>query len=220
MFRDMKRGVKTEDSFQKTMEKIIDFVVKHKETSIWIGVAVLAGIIFIVYMTSRTEEVKPEAELIYTQAIGMTGMGRFQDAEGLFTQLTDRFPNTRPGKIAFYYLGVLNYHQRKYPEALDYFKKFLGKMKNDYLLTPSALYGAGCASEGLQEYEEAVKYYEKVAKDKKSPFYFMGVLAWARVTGILGEPEKARQILENLVAQNPPLNVLNDAKFYIGYFNR
>ena len=220
MFRDMKRGVKTEDEFQTIMQKIIKYVVRHKETSIWVGVGIVAAIVVFGWFTSRNETVKPEAELLQTQAISLITAGRHQEAENVFMDLTGRFGNTRPGKTANYYLGFIFYYRGQFAEALDYFKKFLSKMKDDYLLTPSALFAAGCAAEGMKDYAAALGYYSKIASDNKSPFYQQAQLACGRVNGILGNKEKAQEILKGLVAQNPPPDITNEAKFYIGYFNK
>ncbi|MEO0162523.1 MAG: tetratricopeptide repeat protein [candidate division WOR-3 bacterium] len=218
--KDMKRGVKSEDSFQRTMERVIKFIVRHRETATWLGIGLLAAIFIIGYLLYPQEKTNPEAELLYTQAINLVSMGRLQDAENYFLQLTEKFGNTRPGRVAYYYLGVINYNTARFSEALDYFDRFLSKEKRDPLLTPSAQFGAGCAAEGLKDYERAMKYYEKVAKNKKSHFYFLGMLAWGRINGILGNPERAREILKKLLEQNPPQDITNDARFYLGYFNR
>ncbi len=218
--RDMKRGSKTEDAFQKTMEKIIKFVVKHRETAIWVGIGIIVAIFAIAYFSSPKEKVNPEAEMIYTQAINLLNMGRMQEAEGYFLQLMEKHGGTRPGRLAHYYLGVLNYHTGRFSEALDYFDKFLAKEKKDPLLTPSAQIGAGCAAEGLKDYERALRYYGSAAKNKNSHFYFLGMLSWARVNGILGNSDKAKAILQELLKQNPPQDIVADARFYMGYFNK
>ncbi|MEO0227157.1 MAG: tetratricopeptide repeat protein [candidate division WOR-3 bacterium] len=216
----MKRGIKSEDSFQQFVERVIKYIVRHKETSIWLGIGIIGGIVFLVYFLTNTEADSPEADLLHTQAISMLSMGRVQEAENVFRELTEKYLGTRPGKIALYYLGIINYHTGRFAEALDYFNRFLGKVSNDHLLTPSAYFGAGCAAEGLKDYERAMKYYEKIARNKDSPFYFWGMLAWGRLTGLCGNPQKAIEILEELIKQNPPYDVISDAKYYIGYFNR
>ncbi len=216
----MKRGVKTEDSFQRTMENLIKFIVRHRDIAIWIGIGLIAAIFIIGYLIYPSERINPEAELMYTQAINFINMGKIQEAENLFLQLAEKHSNTRPGKVAYYYLGVITYNTGRFSEALDYFDKFLHKEKNDFLLTSSAQIAAGCSAEGLKDYERAVKYYEKVTHNKNSHFYYLGMLSWGRVNGILGNTQKAREILQKLLEQNPPQDITNEARFYLGYFNK
>jgi TolA-binding protein len=170
--RDMKRGVKTEDSFQRTMEKVMKFVVQHRETAIWIGVGVVVAIFAIAYLAFPKESVNPEAEMIYTQAISLINLGRLQEAENYFVQLTEKYASTRPGKLAFYYLGVISYHTARFNEALDFFDKFLSKERKDPLLTPSAQFGAGCAAEGLKDYERALSIMRRLHRTKNQPSIF------------------------------------------------
>ncbi len=217
--RTMKRGKKTEDEFISTAEKIMKFIVRHRETSLWIGVGVIVAVVLLFYFLPKGEQQNPEAELLYTQSVGFLSAGRLEEAENLLLQLTQNYQNTRPGKLAYYYLGVTSYHTGRFDEALNYFDKFLNLVKNDYLLTPSALYGAGCAAEGIKDYERALGYYEKIVKNKKSSFYMQAMLAYGRVNGLLGNTERAKEILENLLAEKPPHDIEADARFYLGYFN-
>jgi hypothetical protein len=46
------------------------------------------------------------------------------------------------------------------------------------------------------------------------------MLAWARVNGILGNTKESQEILKKLIELNPPQDILGDAKFYLGYFNK
>jgi tetratricopeptide (TPR) repeat protein len=218
--RQIKRGHYREDEFQSTMEKVMKYAVRHKEKSILVGAGALAAIVLIILFVGRGEQSNPQADLLHTQAIGLMSAGRIQEAEGVLTDLTQKFQNTRAGKIGLYYLGVIAFHTGRFSEALDYFDKFLGETKNDYLLTPSALMGAGSAAEGLGNYEKALTYYEKLTHDKKSPMYSSGLLAYGRVKGLLGDTAKAKEILNGLLEDEPPADIAADARFYLGYFNQ
>ncbi len=218
--RTRKRGVREEDEFLSTMEKVMKLIVRHRETAIFVGIAFVIGCGLLVYFLSRGETENPQAELLYTQAIGMISVGRTQDAEKVLTQLTENFQNTRPGKIGLYYLGVIKYHSGNFAAALDYFEKFLTLQKKDYLLRPSALLGAGCAAEGLKDYKRALGYYKKLIKDKDSKFYLLGLLAYGRVNGILGNTEEAKRAFKELLKKKPPRQIDADARFYLGYFNK
>lgn len=218
--RDIKRGVRTEDEFISTIKKIVKYVVRHREISIWVGIGVLAGVVLLFFFFSGSEQQKPEADLLHTQAMGLISMGRLTDAEKILLDLTQKYQNTRPGKIGLYYLGVVYYHSGQFDQALNYFDKFLNLQRKDFLLLPAALMGAGCAAEGLKDYEKALTYYEKLIKYKDSPFYTEGLLAYGRVNGAIGNIDKAQEVLKNLLTQNPATDIAADAKFYLGYFNR
>jgi tetratricopeptide (TPR) repeat protein len=218
--RQIKRGVRTEDEFISTTRKVMKFIVRHRETSIWIGLGFIVGVILLIYFFSRGEVYRPEAEFLQTQAISHLTAGNLPEAEKVLLQLIDRYPKTRPGKVSLYYLGVLYYHTGRFEEARHFFEEFLGKEKKDFLLTPSALLGAGAAAEGMKDYESALTYYERMIKDKDSKFYFLGALAYGRVRGLLGDWEGAREVFNELLTQNPPPDIAGDARFYLGYFNR
>ncbi len=218
--RQLKRGHREEDEFLSTMQKVVKFVVRHRETSIFVGAVAVVGIALAIFLLSRGEQQQPEADMLHMQALGLISMRQYQAAESTLYDLGQRFPRTRAGKIAYYYLGAVYYHTGRFQEALDNYKEFLKRERSDYVLVPAALLGAGGAAEGLKDYEQALTYYEKLTKDKDSPFYHVGMLSYGRVTGILGDTEKAKSILEELLEQEPAQDVASDAKFYIGFFSR
>jgi tetratricopeptide (TPR) repeat protein len=217
--RNIERGHVKEDEFQSLMQKAIKYIVKHRENAIWGVVMVIAAVVVVVYLSSRNEAVKPEAELMQTQAISLITMGRIADAQNMFTQLSEKYPSTRPGKISLYYLGVISFSGGKFAEALTFFNRYLGKDKDDFLLSGSAFYAAGCCAEGMKDYEKALVFYRKAAGNKKSPYYHQALLASGRLEGMLGNKDQAKEILRKLLELNPAQDVANDAKYYLGYFN-
>ena len=219
--RQMKRGHYEKDEFQVVMQNIVKFIVRHRQTSVLIAAVVVIAIGAVVYMTSTGRETaNPEADLMHLQAMSLVNMGRFNEAENVLLDLTSRFANTRSGKIGIYYLGVIYYHTGRFTEAIDHFEKFLSVQKNHRLLESSAQFGAGCSAEGINDYERAQKHYQKIISDEKSPFYMIGLLSYGRVTGLTGDKEKAIQILEDLMEQDPPPDIAADAHFYIGMFSQ
>lgn len=214
----MKRGHYEEDQFQSTLHKAMKFIIKHKDIAIVIAAVIIIGGGFLMYSSTRSEKQNPEADILHTQAMGLINMGRLEEAENILQDLTTRFKGTRSGKIGVYYLGVINYHTGKFEESLRYFKEFLRIAGNDYLLAPSAHYGAACAAEGIKNYAEAQVHYKKIINDDKSPFYFPAALSYARVTGLLGDRDTAKRLLQELLDKEPPADIATDAQFYIGYF--
>ena len=217
--RQIKRGHYEKDEFQTIMNRIIKYIVRHRETSMFVAVVILIAIVLLVVVFPGGERQNPEADMLYTQSMGLAALGRLQEAEQSFIELTANYSDTRAGKVGFYYLGAIYYNTGRFDQAITNFEKFLDVQKKDYMLVPSALYGAACSAEGLKDYEKALSYYEKVIADKESPFYSMGMLAYGRVTGLVGDKEKARDILNELLEQEVSRDIANDARFYIGYFN-
>src|SRR4030042_3838438 len=163
--QQMKRGHYAEDEFQSIMHKVMRLVVRHRDTSIIIGVGIVAAIVILILFVPNREVTKPEAELMLTQAISLIDVGRVDEAEGVLMETSRRFANTRAGKVSNYYLGAIKYHRGGFSAALAHFTKFLKSTKKDYLLIPAALLGAGNAAEGLKDYPQALKYYRRLTKD-------------------------------------------------------
>ncbi len=217
--KQMKRGHYQEDEFQNIMHRVMRLVVRHRDTSIMIGVGVVVAIALLIVFLPRREIINPEAELMLTQAISLIDVGRIDEAEGILVETAGRFANTHAGKVSKYYLGVIKHHRGSFSEAVEHFNSFLRSTKKDYLLIPSALLGAGNAAEGLKDYPNALKFYQRLIKNRKSPFYFQGLLAYGRTLGLTGEKTKAREILKELIDKEPPPEIISDARFYIGYFS-
>ena len=118
VMRQIKRGHREEDEFLTFMQKITKFILRYRDVSIIVGIIIVVGISVLVYTLSSGENHVPEADILNTNAMGLMSMGRLQDAENILLDLTTRFPNTRSGKVGYYYLGVLYYHTGRFDESL------------------------------------------------------------------------------------------------------
>ena len=127
--RQIKRGHYKEDEFQSTMEKAMKYIVRHRDKSIMIGIAVLAVAVLLITFFGRGEQSNPQADLLHTQALGFMTTGRIQDAEGVLRELTERHQNTRAGKVGLYYMGILTYHTGRFNESLEFFKDLLSSSR-------------------------------------------------------------------------------------------
>lgn len=184
-----------------------------------IGIGALAAIILIIFFVGRGERIDPNADLLQTQAISLLSIGRIEDAETVLQDLTQRYQNTRAGKVGLYYLAVVLYHTGRFNESIEFFDKFMGVVKNDYILSPSALLGAASAAEAMRDYNRALGYYTKLAEDERSPLYEYGVLGQGRMQGLLGETVKATETLSNLLAKSPSSDVESEARFFLSFFH-
>ena len=90
-----------------------------------------------------------------------------------FEWVAEEYSMTPSGNLANYYAGICNLHLGRYEEAIEYLKSYDA---DDVLLEPVALGAIGDANSELQNYEEALKYYEKafhIENEFTTPIYLM-----------------------------------------------
>jgi len=104
------------------------------------------------------------------------------------------------GKSVYYYAGVCNLQLGQYEEAVENLKKYNGK---DPILAARALGCIGDAYTALENYSEAVKYFDKAAA-KADNVFAAGYLLKAGVTyEELGDKESALKCYKAIKEKYP-----------------
>ncbi len=191
-----------EDRFQLFVERVITAYYKDRQ-KFWIGAGVAVAVIIgaILLLQNRSGGgVNPQAEVMFTQALGIYSTGDMTQAEAAMKEVAGRFGRDFVGAKARYYLGNIYYSQGKYGEAKQEFGRFLSRVKKDPLLSPAAQFGIGNCEEQLGNSQAAARAYEAVAKRwPKSPLAFDAWMAAARVYRNAGSYAQAQQIYERLL---------------------
>ena len=78
-----------------------------------------------------------------------------------YMEVADRYKGDTAGKLAALSAGEALYSQGKYEEAAEYLKRFSSK---DDVLEANALVLTGDCYVNLENYEEALKYYQKAVR--------------------------------------------------------
>lgn len=113
-----------------------------------------------------------------------------------FVDIADEYSSTKIGKLANYYAGMSYLNMNKYQEAITYLDKF---KSDDVMLGTFALGGIGDAFSELDQFENALDYYEKAASRKENSFTTPKYLFKAALTAIkLDKPDKAINYLEKI----------------------
>ncbi len=144
----------------------------------------------------------------YTQA--MQGDGLFP---GLL-ELVDKYPDTRAGHLARFYLAQLYVAQQRYEEAREQLESM---QLHDDLLQPRAWALMGDLHCEAQRYEEALICYDQAAEQDPNPFFTPTYLMKAAaVHEELGRYGAARACYARLIADFPTAAQAQEAHKHLG----
>jgi TolA-binding protein len=194
-----------EDKFQEFIEKVIAAYYKDRQ-KFWIGaaVAVLAVIAVILMLQNRGPRMNPQAEIAFTQAVGVFSTGNMEQAEPAFKELAARFGRDFVGLKAHFYLGNIYFNSNKPAEAKQEFTTFYNRVKNDPLLSPASLLGMANCEEQQGNNAAAAALYEQVRKKyPKSPLAFDAAMAAGRCLRNAGTYDKAEALYNELLKDKP-----------------
>jgi tetratricopeptide (TPR) repeat protein len=111
------------------------------------------------------------AELYFEQDSFLLALEGDGDALG-FIDIIDEYSITNTANLAHYYAGISYLRLGEYENAIEYLKQF---DSNDKIVSVLALGALGDAYTELNDYEEAVSFFEKAANKNKnnltSPIY-------------------------------------------------
>jgi TolA-binding protein len=203
-----------EDRFQVLVEKAIAAYYRDRQ-KFWIGagvvVAAIVGVILLVQNSSKG--VNTQAQIGFTQALGVYTQGNMEQAEQAFKDVAGRFGRDYVGAKARYYLGNVYYNTQRYAEAKAEFSKFLGRVKKDPLLSPAAQMGIANCEEQLGNLAAAAQSYETVHKKyPKSPLAFEAMMSAARCYRNANALDKAEAVYERLLKDKPEGEKGDDVK--------
>jgi len=202
--RVSKRDLK-EDQFQKFVEKSLEFYY-HDRQRVWIGAAVAVAVIVIaiLLLQNRSTGVNAQAEISFTQAIGVYSTGDFKQAEPAFKEVASRFGRDFVGAKAHFYLANIYFNTNRAAEAKQEFATFLGRVKNDPLLSPAAQLGIGNCDEQTGDNLAAAKAYEAVQRRwPKSPMVYDAMMAAGRAYRNANAFDKAEAVYQQLLKGKP-----------------
>jgi TolA-binding protein len=199
-----KRDLK-EDRFQVFVEKSLAFYY-HDRQRVWIGAAASVAVIVIaiLLLQNRSTGVNSQAEIAFTQAIGVYSTNNLQQAEPAFKDVVSRFGRDFVGAKAHFYLGNIYYNTNRAPEAKQEFATFLGRVKKDPLLSPAAQLGIGNCEEQAGDNAAAAKSYEAVWRRwPKSPLAYDAMMAAGRTYRNAKDLAKAAGVYQELLKSKP-----------------
>jgi len=118
-----------------------------------------------------------------------------------FLQVNEKFSGTKAGNLTNYYIGMIYFKNGDYKNAVSYLSKF---NSDDAILNPMAKGTIGDAFVELEQFDDALKYYEKAAKasdnEFTTPMYYFKA---GKIALKLGDKAKAKKYFEIIKEKYP-----------------
>ena len=190
-----------EDRFQKATERVAEFYYRDKQ-KFWViaGVVLVVIVGGIVLLQNRGKGDNTEAQLRFTEALGIYTQGDMQQAEEAFSSIVGRFGGDWAGVRAHYYLGQIYYSSQRYAEARTEYEAFLKKGAKDPVLGPGASLGIANCDEEMGNHAQAAARYEKTYRGyQESPLAFDAMMAAGRNYRMAGDLSKAEAVYQELL---------------------
>lgn len=143
------------------------WVNRNRSNLLWGFAAVIVGVAFLAY-TQRGRAARPKGQWEYVQAVYLMSTGDTTQALPALLDLYQRFPGTRWGKRALYYLGYHYYTTGDMTRAEEFWTRFLSSKPGDPFTEANALSGLASIRIGQERYEEAERFLSDAVS--KTPY--------------------------------------------------
>jgi len=151
----------------------------------------------------------------FYKAESVYGLKRVDEAVALYNQISKNPKAGIYSRKSLYALGYVYYNQKKYSQALGYFKEFVSNLDGieSQVIEDAHARLADCYL-AAKNYDEAIKTYEKVVANGKVDKDY-ALFQKARVYVYMNREQEARRQFELLISSYPASRYLDDAYFQL-----
>ncbi|REA64510.1 hypothetical protein DSL64_00415 [Dyadobacter luteus] len=151
----------------------------------------------------------------FYKAESVYGLKKTDEAVALYNQIAKNPKAGIYARKSLYALGYVYYNQKKYSQALGYFKDFVTNLNGiDTQIIEDAHARLADCYLAAKNYDEAIRTYEKVAINGKSDKDY-ATYQKARAYVYMNREAEARRQFELLISSYPQSRYLDDAYFQI-----
>ncbi|MEZ4546468.1 MAG: tetratricopeptide repeat protein [Thermodesulfobacteriota bacterium] len=192
------KELKGPDKFVSTVVSGFEYFADHSK-KIVIGVGIVIVLIIIGYIIAGMSGKKGDiAGQKFSAAVAQYNSGSSEEALSEFAAIRDEYPNTPVASLAAYYAGLIQYENGNYDEAVAMLDTYTNSKNTERLLVQAAVLKKGIARYRQGRWQEAIDYFEIINNDPSSPYGSQSKLQTALSYEKMGQPEKAREIYQNL----------------------
>jgi TolA-binding protein len=149
----------------------------------------------------------------FYKAESLYGLKKIDESVALYNQISKNPKAGIYARKSLYALGYVYYNQKKYSQALGYFKEFVSDLNgiDSQIIEDAHARLADCYL-AAKNYDEAIRTYEKVAVNGKTDKDY-ALFQKARAYVYMNREQEARRQFELLVSSYPSSRYLDDAYF-------
>lgn len=215
----VKKADLKEDRFQQLIEKVAEAYYRDRQRFWIIGAVVVAVLVGgILLLQNRGRGVNTEADLRFTEALGIYSQGQYQQAEEAFKAILGRFRRDYNGIKARYYLGQIHYINQRFEEAKSEFTGFLAVSSKNPVLSPAARMAIGDCELELGNPEAAAEQYQRAAREyPDSPLATEARVAAGKAMLVAGSYDRAEEVFLALLDDKPTGDRAEEAKLQLAH---
>jgi outer membrane protein assembly factor BamD (BamD/ComL family) len=193
-----RKEIKSPDEFRKSISGIVEFISdNYIKFVIGIGLTIVI-VLAILALNIFREKQDLEANSRFQTAIGDYTAGNTDTALSEFTGIMDNYPDSKISDIALYYIGLINFENGKYDDAILRLNEFLSIENTDTILKDAANYTIGLANFKKGSWQAAIESFSKLNSDE-SPYAKQGQLLLALALEKQGKRVEAEEIYQQVL---------------------
>jgi len=214
----MKKQDQKEDKFLQIITKVSSYYYRDRKKFLGVVGVVVVGLIALIFFVQGRSKQNPNVGLYFTEALGYYSTGEIQTAEAKFMEVARRYPSDLLGIKAWYYLGDIYFHTKRFDEAKNAFDRFYKKYRKDSFLKPVGLLGIGNSMEELGDFAGAAQRYEELYKlYPKSSYAPYALLDAGRCYKNLGDFKKSETAYKAFLDEYPAHGLKEEAKAQLAF---
>jgi outer membrane protein assembly factor BamD (BamD/ComL family) len=193
-----RKEIKSPDEFRKSISGIVEFISdNYIKFVIGIGLTIVI-VLAILALNIFREKQDLEANSRFQTAIGDYTAGNTDTALSEFTGIMDNYPDSKISDIALYYIGLINFENGKYDDAILRLNEFLSIENTDTILKDAANYTIGLANFKKGSWQSAIESFSKLNSDE-SPYAKQAQLLLALALEKQGKRVEAEEIYQQVL---------------------
>jgi len=189
-----------EDSFVTFAFQAQEYIQHHQKLFLLGLGAVVVLVLGVWYFSSSGRRTEMAADQRISEAFLRVQQNDMTGAAQIYRTLIDEYGGTAAAREGLFYLGNLNFVQKRWPEAIEAYEEFAREYGGeDPLRTAAAWTAIGDAYQSEGEHAKAIEYYEKALRVPEAKSVFAETyLSAARSAVAMGDLDRAQELADRL----------------------